>query len=80
MDSTLAPKGGEVHHEGEGEQPGGTIKPSTQPQDAAAPPRKHKDNEPEPEVKAKTGRAKRREKRLRHEPQNVIGEQPSTIV
>lgn len=30
--------------------------------------------EVESEVKAKTGRAKRREKRLRHEPQNVTGE------
>ena len=31
--------------------------------------------ESEPEVKVKTGRAKRREKRLKNEPQNVTGEQ-----
>lgn len=31
----------------------------------------------ESEVKAKTGRAKRKEKRLRHEPQSVTGKQPN---
>ena len=33
--------------------------------------------ETESEVKAKTGRAKRKEKRLRHEPQSVTGKQPN---
>ena len=48
------------------------IEKPTQPEEAAAPPSEHKKSEPE--VKAKTGRAKRREKRLRHEPQNVTRE------
>ena len=33
--------------------------------------------ETESEIKAKTGRAKRKEKRLRHEPQSVTGKQPN---
>ena len=78
MDSTPAPKTEGVHHEGEDEQPGGTIEQPTQHQGTAAPLRELKGSEPEPEVKAKTGRAKRREKRLRHEPQNVIGERTPT--
>ena len=68
MDSTSTPKA-EVPDE---KPSGGAIEEPPQLEEAAAvPPR---DNKSEPEVKAKTGRAKRKEKRLRHEPQNVTGE------
>lgn len=74
MDSTSAPKTGEIH---EDKPSGGAIEEPTQLEEVAAPPR---DNQSEPEVKAKTGRAKRKEKRLRHEPQNVTGERQCTTV
>ena len=67
MDSTSTSKA-EVPDE---KPSGGAIEEPPQLEEAAAPPR---DNKSEPEVKAKTGRAKRKEKRLRHEPQNVTGE------
>lgn len=67
-------KTGEIH---EAKQSGGAMEEPTQLEEVAAPSR---ENKTEPEVKAKTGRAKRREKRLRHEPQNVTGERQSTIV
>ena len=74
MDTAQAPKTGEVD---EDKQSAGAIEEPTQLEEAAAPPN---DNKLEPEIKAKTGRAKRRERRLRHEPLNVTGEQQSTIV
>ena len=74
MDSTLAPKTGEVY---EDEQSSVAIEEPTQLEEVAAP---RRDDKSEPEVKAKTGRAKRKEKRLRHEPQNVTGERQCTIV
>ena len=79
MDDKATPRAEEAHNsKGENEQPSVAIQEPTQPKEAAAPSREHKDSEPE--VKAKTGRAKRREKRLRHEPQNVTGEPLFAIV
>ncbi len=74
MDTAPAPKTGEVD---EDKQSGGAIKEPTHLEEAAAPPN---DKKSEPAVKVKTGRAKRRERRLRHEPLNVTGERQSTKV
>ena len=73
MDTSQARKTGEID---EDEQSVGAIDEPTQLEDAVAP----RNDKSEPEVKAKTGRAKRRERRLRHEPLNVTGEQQSMIV
>ena len=78
MESNSAPKAEEMHNKGEGEQPCVAIQEPTQSEEAVAPLSQQKDSEPE--VKAKTGRAKRREKRLRHEPQNVTGERLSSVL
>ena len=74
MDTSQARKTGEID---EDKQSVGAIDEPTQLEEAVAP---RNDNKSEPEVKAKTGRAKRRERRLRHEPLNVTGEQQSMIV
>ena len=67
----------ERYEKGEDEQVSGTVQDPTRLEQPDAPASESKESEPE--VKAKTGRAKRREKRLKHEPHSVAGESLSTV-